>query len=337
MSFVKFFITEEKEMNSWTFFTLLLLFNFGSCAEEISAHVHVAVNDQWVVFAKNRDKTFHYALSPYQTSAEILHLNYSSLGTEIIRSLFIPVQPSPLGLLELVFIGGSRNSSERILFHVKLRKDPTGLLSPVHLTKTSITSLSSPGIESALGMHPLSTYVVAIGDRSGYIYDMNQSNGFPWSSWEESTNGHYPKAVSVTMDNFIIVGANVQLVDTIIPALYISLFDPEKNVATPLIVKEEFHEMETTSIGAPMSLAPLSSIDTDYLLMIVGFPSADAVFLIALVNGELLFKTFHQSKEKGINFGHTVIFSDNQTYGVLSTALATLPWSTGRVQVCSIL
>jgi hypothetical protein len=37
----------------------------------------------------------------------------------------------------------------------------------------------------------------------------------------------------------------------------------------------------------------------------------------------------HESVEKGINLGQAVIFTGNNTYVVLSTALATSPWSAG--------
>ena len=329
------------KMECWTFLSLLLLGNFAfslsSFAEEIIAHVHVAANEHWMVFARNRDEHFHFTLSPYQTPTEILHLNYTSLGIDTVRSLSIPAHPSPLDPIELVFIGGSRNSSERLLFHVKLRKDETHRLSLVHLEKTSITSLSSPGIESALGVHPLGTYACVIGDQAGYIYDLNESRGYPWSSWQESIDEHYPKAVSVTTDHYLIVATNVQLIDTIVPGLYISQLDPQDKVATPLNGLTQVNDVEVTSIRAPMSLAVLGSIDKDYFALIVGFPSADTVFLSVLLNGKRIVDTAHESREKGINFGQVVIFGDNNTYGVLSTALTTSPWSTGRVQVRCLL
>ena len=323
-------------MVHWTLLTLLLLSSLGCLAEDNIAHVHVAANDQWMVFARNRDQEFHFTLSPYQTPAEIFHLNYTSLGTKTVWSLSIPAAPSILDLIELVFIGGSRNSSERILFHVKLRKDETNQLSLVHLKKTSITSLSSSGIESALGMHPLGTHAFVVGDRAGYVYDMNESRGYDWLSWTKFTKNLYPKAVSVTVDNFVIVGVHVEMIDTIVPTLYIIDFNSEE-MAAPVKGLTKVDNVEVTSIRASMSIALRGPILGDQFTIAIGFPSMDIVQLAVFANGHLVFAVRHASAEKGVNFGQTVIFGDHNTYGVLSTALATSPWSTGRVQVRGIL
>ena len=74
------------------------------------------------------------------------------------------------------------------------------------------------GVECALGIHPLDIHVVVMGNQRGYIYDMAESRGYYWSAWEGLTDNYFPKAISVTMDNYILVGVNVQMIDTIVPA-----------------------------------------------------------------------------------------------------------------------
>ena len=321
----------------WTLFFLLSNLGLGlsSFAEDISAHVHVAVNDQLIVFARNRDAAFHFTLNPSETSAVMLHLAYDSVETETVRSLSIPPQTSNRQPIQLVFIGGSRNSSERKLFHAKLEIDESSeSLSVIHLWSTSITSLSSVGIECALGMHPLGTYVLVVGDQRGYIYDMKESTGYYWSSWEGLTDSFYPKAISVTMDNYVIVGANVQMIDTIVPALYIALFDAQ-NMTVALTLSGLTDIFESTTTRAPISITTRGCVEKGRFIVIVGFPSEDAVHVNILEDGTEIVDKKHKSQEKGINFGQAVILTDNETYGVLSSALATSPWSTGRVQVCS--
>ena len=100
----------------WTLLLLLLLSSLGlglalsSFAEDISAHVHVAANDRLIVFARNRDGAFHFTFNPSETPTVIPRLDYASLETEAVRSLSIPAQTSSLEPIQLVFIGGPRNS-----------------------------------------------------------------------------------------------------------------------------------------------------------------------------------------------------------------------------------
>jgi hypothetical protein len=327
-------------MVCWTLFPLLLLsspgFGLSSSAEGISAHVHVAANDQLIVFARNRDGAFHFTLNPSETSTLILRLDYTSIQTEVVRSLSIPANPSTLQPIQLVFIGGPRNSTERKLFHAKLQIDESNkTLFVIHLWNTSITSLSSVGMECALGMHPLGTHVVIVGDRGGYIYDMEESSGYYWSSWEGSIDNFYPKAISVTMDKYVFVGVNVQTIDTILPSLYTAEFDSKGIISAPLKEFVELPGVEVTSIKSPMSIALHGLLYGDGLVIAFGFPSVDIVLLYVRISARKVVSKVHKSLEKGINFGQAVILTDNQTYGVLSSALPTSPWSTGRVQVRS--
>ena len=324
----------------WTLLPPLLLLisslGLGLCsfAEDISAHVHVAANDHLIVFARNRDGAFHFTFTPYETPTVILHLSYSSVRTENVRSLSIPAKSSILEPIELVFIGGSRNSSERKLFHAKVQRNENNqTLSVIHLRITSIASLHSVGVECALGMHPSGTYVLVMGDRAGYVYDMNQSSGYVWYLWTEFIDNFYPKAISVTMDNYVFIGVNVQMIDTIIPALYVARLDQDGNIIDPLKRFLELSEVEITNIKSPMSMAVQGLLYGGGLVMVFGFPSADIVRMYVRDSGNEILGRIHESAEKGIHFGQAVILSDNNTYGVLSTGLATSPWSTGRVQV----
>ena len=322
-------------------FSLLLLPSFEialtSSAEDISAHVHVAINDQVIVFARNRDGAFHIVFSSSETTTLILDLPFTSVHTEIVRSLAIPTQISSFNQTDLVFIGGPRNSSERILYHVKLQMNESDeTLSVIHWRNLSISSLSSVGIECALGIHPLGTYAVILGDLGGYIYDMKESNGQYWSSWAGSTDSFYPKAISVTMDDFVLVGVNVQLIDTIVPSLFTASLDVQ-NMTETLELSNLMDLIESTSIRAPISITTRGRIDEGRFMMVVGFPSEDAVNILILEHGDMVAFRRHQSEEKNINFGQAVILTNNETYGVLSSSLGTSPWSTGRVQVCSAL
>jgi hypothetical protein len=319
----------------WTLFLLLsnLDLSLSASVEEISAHVHVAANDQLIAFARNRDREFRFTLNPSETSRLILRLAYNSVETETVRSLSIPAQTSSLEPIQLVFIGGPRNSSERILFHAKLKIDEDSeSLSVIHLWNTSITSLSSVGMECALGMHPLGTYVVIVGDRGGYIYDMEKSSGQYWSAWERFTDNYFPRAISVTLDNYILVGVNVQMIDITVPDLYIAVLDAQ-NMTEALFSSHMLDISESTSARAPISITARGYADEGPLIMFVGFPSEDAVYVVILERENEIVVKKHISQEKGINFGQAVILTDNGTYGVLSSALETSPWSTGRVQV----
>lgn len=321
------------------FSLLLVLPNFGialpSFAEKVSDHVHVAINDHLIVFTRNRDGAFHFVFTSSETTTMILDLPFTSVHTEIVSSLAIPTEISSFNQTDLLFIGGPRNSSERILYHVKLQineRDET--LSVIDWRNLSISSLSSVGIECALGIHPLGTYAVILGDRGGYIYDMKESNGQYWSSWAGSTDSFYPKAISVTMDNFVLVGANVQLIDTIVPALFTASLDVQ-NMTETLESFNIMHFIDSTSIRAPISITTRGKVEEGRFVLVVGFPSEDAVNILILEHGEFFASRRHQSEEKNINFGQAVILTNNETYGVLSSTLATSPWSTGRVQVWS--
>ena len=324
-----------------TLFTFLLLFalrhEIKSLSEEIIPYVHVANNDRWMVLAHNRWEEFHFTRSRSQSPTVTVSLNYASLGTEIVQSLSMSQKPSDLQVVELVFIGGSRNSSERSFFHTKLLKDEKNQsLSIVHLNRTSITSLSSEGFESVVGIHPLGTHAVVVGDRGGYVYDMNTLSGYDWSAWDESTNEHYPKAVSFSRDYNIFVGANTQVKGAIEPTLYFAKFDPDGIQNRPLTFLEDTKYVEVKSIRTPMSMALRGALDGEDFAWIVGFPSLDFVLLYHRDNGSGVFVKTHRSVEKGTNFGQSVILTDDNTYGVLSSALSTAPWSTGRVQVCDV-
>jgi hypothetical protein len=124
-------------------------------ADTISAHVHLAANDHMVVFARNRDNEFYITLSPYETPTVILHLNYSLVETESVRSLVITDRTYRRGLIEFVFIGEKSDSSEQFLFHAQLqRHERSQNLSVVRLVQKSLASLSNIGVECALGIHP---------------------------------------------------------------------------------------------------------------------------------------------------------------------------------------
>ena len=91
----------------WSLFLLLsnLGLSLSSFAEDISAHVHVAMNEQLIVFARNRDGEFHFIFNPSETPTVIPRLDYSSVETETVRSLSIPAQTPSLEPIQLVFIG----------------------------------------------------------------------------------------------------------------------------------------------------------------------------------------------------------------------------------------
>ena len=163
----------------WTLFLLLLSnleLSFATFTDTMPAHIPVAANDHMVVFASDRYKEFYITLSPYATPTVILPLNYKEVETETVRSLVIPTTTSPLGLTELVFIGERSNSSENTLFRAKLRVDVRNdKLRVVHLEHKSLASLSSDGVECALGIHPRGTHVFVVGDRAALVYEMNES------------------------------------------------------------------------------------------------------------------------------------------------------------------
>ena len=321
----------------WLLICLLLLFalrfTLTSSVEDISAHVHVAANDHLVVFTRNRDAEFHITLSPYETPTVVLHLNYTLVQTEAVRSLVIPDRLLRHGLMELVFIGEHINSSAQTLFHAKLQTDVRNqTVSVVHLVQKSIASLSSVGVECALGIHPRGTHAFVVGDRAGYIYDMNESQAYNWSPWQEFRNKRYPKAISVTADDCIIVGAYLQMVDTHVPNLYKAKFDP-KNETGPLESFADGRYVEITNIRARASITLRGSFYGDDFIMAVGLPSIDTVLLYVSTKDFPLNGTVHRSVETGVNFGQVITLAANNTYGVLSSELATPPWSTGRVQV----
>ena len=92
---------------------------------------------------------------------------------------------------------------------------------------------------------------------------------------------------------------------------------------------------ESTSTRAPISITLRGSVQEGRLVIIVGLPSGDTVYVLIVEDEREVVVKKHTSQEKGIGFGQAVILTDNETYGVLSSALATSPWSTGRVQVGS--
>ena len=321
----------------WSLFLLLSNLGLGRSAsvEVISANVHVATNDHMVVFARNRDSQFHITFRPYKTPAVLLHLQYLLVETKAVRSLVIPRRAPPHGLIDLVFIGERHNSSEMVLFHARLQRDETtGRLSVVRLVQTSIASLSSAGVECALGIHPRGTHVFVVGDQVGLVCEMNESLVYNWSLWDEYRDKRHPKVVSVAEDDYVIVGFYLQLIDIIIPAFYEAQFysngsfDPNYEFAV-------IEAIEIPNIQAPMSMALRGSLDGDGFAMAVGLPSVDSVFLVYRVESGSRNGTIHKSVE-GDHFGQAVIFAANNTYGVLSSGLATPPWSTGRVQVRSV-
>ena len=334
-------LLNERTMVCWNLLPLLLRFSFGlaltSFAEDISAHVHVATNDQLIAFARNRDGAFHFAFNPSEITTLIPDLSFTSVQTETVRSLSIPAQTSSFNQIDLVFIGGPRNSSERRLFHAKLQLNESDeTLSVIHLWNRDIASLSSVGIECALGVHPLGTYAIVVGDRGSYIYDMQAINVQYWPLWVKLTDSFYPKAISVTMDNTVAIGVNVQKIDTVVPALYLAYLDVQNVTATPPL-SDSIDMIESTSIGAPISIAMRGCLSNGRFIMVVGFPSEDAVIVYVFEEAVPVAWRYHRSEEKNINFGQAVILTNNQTYGVLSSTLGTLPWSTGRVQVGSTL
>ena len=319
---------------------LLLLSNFhlslGAFADTISTHVHVAANDQFVVFARNRDAQFHITLSPYESPTMILYLKYESVQVEAVRSLAIPTNSSSHGLVELVFIGEHSNSSEKTLFHVQLQTDlENGNVSIFRLVQKSIASLSSVEVDCAVGIHPLGTRVFVVGNRAGYIYAMNELLFYDWSPWAEFQIKRYPKAVGVTVDNHVIVGAYVSMIDTVILAFYYLKFNSvDMNNHFDSFAVEK--HVQIANVRAPMSFTLRGSIEEDGFIMAAGLPSIDTVLLYIRREDLGINQTVHQSIEKGVHFGQAVTLTGKNTYGVLSSALATPPWSTGRVQVRSI-
>ena len=327
-------------MICWNLLPLLLLrFSFGltrpSFTEETSAHVHVAIHDQLIVFARNRDSMFYFTINPSETTEWTSFLHFDWVETETVRSLSIPAQTSSLDQLDLVFIGGTRNSSERRLFHAKLELDDNDrTVSVSSLWDQDIASLSSVGIECALGVHPLGTYAVVVGDRGSYIYDVQEMKVHSWPLWSRLPDSFYPKTISVTMDNAVAIGANVQKIDTIIPAVYLGFLNVQNMTATQPL-SDSLEMIESTSLGAPISIATRGSLTTGQFILVVGFPSEDAVMVFIFEENEVVALRNHRSEEQNINFGQAVILTDNRTYGVLSSNFGTSPWSTGRVQVGS--
>ena len=146
-----------------------------------------------------------------------------------------------------------------------------------------------------------------------------------WSAWKESMDKFYPKAISVTMDNYVFVGVNVQMIDTIVPALYTAELGTKGIFSEPLKDFVELPGVEVNSIKSPMSIALHGLLYGDSLVIAFGFPSVDIVLLYIRISTQKVVSKIHRSLEKGINFGQAVILTDNQTYGVLSSALTTSP------------
>ena len=71
----------------------------------------MAANDQLIVFARNRDDAFHFIFNPPEATMLTRDLPFDSV-------LAISTQTSSLDEIDLVFIGGTRNSLERTLCHV---------------------------------------------------------------------------------------------------------------------------------------------------------------------------------------------------------------------------
>ena len=136
----------------------------------------------------------------------------------------------------------------------------------------------------------------------------------------------------MTEDDIVIVGVYFQLIDKILPTLYTVEFN-SKDTIGPLVGWSEIENIKIPNIIAPMSLTLRGSLGGDDFVKAIGFPSIDSVFLYYAVKGGSMVHTMHRSTEKGVNFGQAVTLAANNTYGVLSSALATPPWSTGRVQV----
>ena len=323
----------------WKLFLLLSSFqlSFAAFADTILTYVHVAASDHLVVFARNRDAEFHITLSPYETSIVMLYLKYKLVETVAVRSLIIPTKMSSHGLIEIVFIGERRNSSDKFLFHAQLQQeDENRWLSVVHLTQTSIASLSSVGVECVLGIHPQDTHAFVVGDRAGYIYDMSDSLVYNWSSWKDHEDKIYPRSMSVSEDDYIIVGVYLQLVDTIYPTLYSAKFF-SKGTIDPLLLFTRRKNVEITNPKASMSTTLRGSVEEGYFAMAVGLPSIDSVLLFFRKEDLTIHILEHRSAQRGVNFGRAVTLAANKTYGVLSSGLNTPPWSTGRVQVRCVL
>ena len=323
----------------WTLFFLLSNFHLslGAFADTTSTHVHVAANDECVVFARNRDAMFHITLSPYATPTVILYLRYAWVETEAVTNLIIPTQISRNGLIELVFIGERSSSSETTLFHAKLQTDVKNeKVSVVHLKQISLAPLSSVGVECALGVHPRDTHVFVVGDRAGYIYDMNELLVYNWSSWKDYQGKVYPRVIGVSIDEYVIVRVYVQLIDTIVPTLFNAKFR-SNDAIDPLEAFSQRGKIEITNVRGPMSMTLRGAVDGGGFTKAVDLPTVDSVLLYFSNEDPTMVLTMHQSAHKGINFGQAVTLAPDNTYGVLSSAMPTPPWSTDRVHVCCLL
>ena len=321
----------------WTLLKVLLIScrrpGFGSFAEDIVAHDPVAANDQFIVLALNDEKNFHISLTSHEASVDRPPVPFDSFGIESVRRLSVAAKPSTRDLIELVFIGGLLNSTERTLFHAKLRRnrtDTTWFI--IHSVNTSITGLSSSGMEPVLAMNPPGTLAVVLGDQAGYLYNTTDSRGYNWAAWVEGGSVVYPEAIGISEDNYLLGCGKKQKTTGIVPTCFYADVTG-KDGCGALRPHGDLNEYRTTSFGSPISIAVRGSYYGDDFTTAIGFPSADSVDLTVRRKNQAHVRETYESSVKGINFGASIIFTDNETYGVLSTTRATPPWSMGRVEV----
>ena len=326
-----------KHMKRWTLLSILLTASIGSelgsFADDILAHDPVAGNDHFIVLAYNEEERFHFSLTCHQASPDTTFLDYTSFGIESVRRLSVAAKPSSGDLIELVFIGGLLNSTERTLFHAKLRWNRTNKTwSTIHSVNTSITWLSSSGFEPVLELNPAGTLVIVLGDQAGYLYNTTESRGYNWSAWVEGDSVVYPEAIGISEDNYLLGCGKKRRRTGIVPTCFEAYVTGEDS-GRAIRHFEDLNEYKATSFGAPISIAVRGSYSEDDFTMAIGFPSADSVYVSACRTNQGCVRQSNRSPVKGINFGASVIFTDNETYGVLSTTRATPPWSMGRVEV----
>ena len=142
----------------------------------------------------------------------------------------------------------------------------------------------------------------------------------------------YPEAIGISEDNYLLGCGKRQTTRGIVPTCFYADVTGTDGCGA-LQLHEDLGEYKATSFGAPISVALRGSYYGDDFTLAIGFPSVDSVDITVRRKNQAHVRETYESPVKGINFGASVIFTDNESYGVLSTARATPPWSMGRVEV----
>jgi hypothetical protein len=319
----------------------------------------LTMNEYFIVFAQNDIKQFQMVTDPFTNRSRLCSDRYISIkhGTDSFTDFIYSVSIGSNQIRvedEVYFAFIDADSSRNLFLTIVFYTVPSSLSICNNYSRHLNLNISDLSFteNAVIGMDPRGSRVYVVGVHHIVVFDIRTENALIYTNDDVfglSSSGPsslpliiniFPKAISVSEDHLVYVIGQRHDNFQYLAYLHTLDFNDLNHTQVRLRAAIRLSAFDYGIAAVDISQYSMMSIfiDEEQKLIIIGIPYVDTVLLLTLNETDQL-ETIkrHESTEKHVSFGKSVVLLPNNSYAVLAYTQSTLPWSTSQVQVSKIL